>query len=127
MVKLTMQTGEEVELTISHLVLKKVEKELPEATKYTDRYYEAMGGGALKDTRETIERSYELVYVGYLCGMEKQDKLKEALDYDSFEMNLPEDDQLIVFAATALISPNRTRDFEAYSKEQAVRTKTKTR
>lgn len=113
MVKLTMLTGEEMDLSITMGDLRRIKDKYPE---YTNTYFEAMGGGKVETTEDAFWRSADVLYTAYLCNMAHAEKLDDVIGYQDFLDILPEDMNLVIYASTALMNPNRIGDFERYSK-----------
>lgn len=115
MIKMPMSNGEELTLSIRMKQLRELSED-KEKKKYTDSFFKMIGGIPTKDPGDSIFRAEEVAYLGHLCAKQEEGNPDQAMSFDDFEENLPEDISAIVLAATALINPKQSQAFEKHLK-----------
>lgn len=98
--KLTLENGQEIDLTLTFARLLKVKN------KNKNLYNEFMKALQNKDF-DIVFDSAKIIYVAYLCGLD--DDMDKALSENTFLEELPMDFALINTIAAELIQPNKKK------------------
>ena len=96
--KLQLNSGEEVELTLTFARLLKVKN-------HNKKLYEDFMGALKNKDFDIIFDSAKVLYVAYLCGL--NDNMKDALSEEEFLEELPMDFTLINTIVAELINPKK--------------------
>ena len=96
--KLQLNSGEEVELTLTFARLLKVKN-------HNKKLYEDFMGALKNKDFDIIFDSAKVLYVAYLCGL--NDNMKDALSEEEFLEELPMDFALINTIVAELINPKK--------------------
>lgn len=112
MVKLELQNGNTVDLSLNFLALAKL-KNLDEKA-YTE-YFDALNG-----KKDKIFTNVQVVYTAYLCALIKTDSFDDSrMTYNDFIGQLPEDTFEILSLGDKLLNPKKAKGSAERSSAQA--------